>query len=103
MAGEFIGANPTISKASISAIPESEVVQNVYDGDVVTIPVGGLILVIPNASWMQNGGVGRKIMPGESITINDANKDAFMVADWTVLLLRSMIPSSLLQCQTARC
>ena len=83
-AGEFIGANPTISRASVSAIPESEVVQNVYDGDVVTIPVGGLILVVPNASWMQNGGVGRKIMPGESITITDANKDAFMVADWTV-------------------
>lgn len=83
-AGEFIGANPTISKASVSAIPESEVVQNVYDGDVVTIPVGGLILVVPNAAWMQNGGVGRKIMPGESIIINDANKDAFMVADWTV-------------------
>ena len=84
IAGEFFGANPTISKASISAIPESETVQNVYDGDVVTIPVGGLILVIPSVTWMQNGGVGRKIMPGESITINDANKDAFMVADWTV-------------------
>ena len=83
-AGEFIGANPTISRASVSAIPESEVVQNVYDGDVVTIPVGGLILVVPNASWMQNGGVGRKIMPGESITITNENKDAFMVADWTV-------------------
>ena len=83
-AGEFIGANPTISRASISAIPESEVVQNVYDGDVVTIPVGGLILVVPNVTWMQNGGAGRKIMPGESITINDANKDAFMIADWTV-------------------
>ena len=83
-AGEFIGANPTISRASVSAIPESEVVQNVYDGDVVTIPVGGLILVIPSVTWMQNGGVGRKIMPGESITINDANKDAFMIADWTV-------------------
>ena len=78
------GANPTISEASVSAIPESEVVQNVYDGDVVTIPVGGLILVVPNATWMQNGGVGRKIMPGESITITDENKDAFMVADWTV-------------------
>ena len=84
IAGEFVGANPTISKASISAIPESEVVQNVYDGEVVTIPVGGLILVVPNAAWMQNGGVGRKIMPGESIIITDENKDAFMVADWTV-------------------
>ena len=83
-AAEFLGANPTISRASVSAIPESEVVQNVYDGDVVTIPVGGLILVIPNEAWMQNGGVGRKIMPGESITITDENKDAFMVADWTV-------------------
>ena len=83
-AGEFIGANPTISRASVSAIPESEVVQNVYDGDVVTIPVGGLILVVPNETWMQNGGVGRKIMPGESIIITDENKDAFMVADWTV-------------------
>ena len=83
-AGEFLGANPTISRASVSAIPESEVVQNVYDGDVVTIPIGGLILVVPNASWMQNGGVGRKIMPGESIIITDENKDAFMVADWTV-------------------
>ena len=83
-AGEFLGANPTISRASVSAIPESEVVQNVYDGDVVTIPVGGLILVVPNETWMQNGGVGRKIMPGESIIITDENKDAFMVADWTV-------------------
>lgn len=83
-AGEFLGANPTISRASVSAIPQSEEVPDVYDGDVVTIPVGGLILVIPNASWMQNGGVGRKIMPGESITITDENKDAFMVADWTV-------------------
>ena len=83
-AGEFLGANPTISRASVSAIPESEVVQNVYDGDVVTIPVGGLILVVPNETWMQNGGVGRKIMPGESIIITDENKDAFMIADWTV-------------------
>ena len=83
-AGVLAGANPTISEASVSAIPESEVVQNVYDGDVVTIPVGGLILVIPNEAWMQNGGVGRKIMPGESIAITDANKDAFMVAEWTV-------------------
>ena len=83
-AGVLAGANPTISEASVSAIPESEVVQNVYDGDVVTIPIGGLILVVPNATWMQNGGVGRKIMPGESIIITDENKDAFMVADWTV-------------------
>ena len=83
-AGVLAGANPTISEASVSAIPESEVVQNVYDGEVVTIPVGGLILVVPNATWMQNGGVGRKIKPGESIAITDANKDAFFVADWTV-------------------
>ena len=83
-AGVLAGANPTISEASVSAIPESEVVQNVYDGDVVTIPVGGLILVVPNATCMQNGGVGRRIMPGESITITNENKDAFMVADWTV-------------------
>ena len=83
-AGVLAGANPTISEASVSAIPESEVVQNVYDGDVVTIPVGGLILVVPDVAWMQNGGVGRKIMPGESITITDENKDAFMIADWTV-------------------
>ena len=84
VAGVLAGANPTISEASVSAIPESETVQNVYDGDVVTIPVGGLILVVPNATWMQNGGVGRKIMPGESITIMNENKDAFMVAEWTV-------------------
>ena len=83
-AGVLSGANPTISEAYISVIPESEVVPNVYDGDVVTIPIGGLILVVPNATWMQNGGVGRKIMPGESIIITNANKDAFMVADWTV-------------------
>ena len=83
-AGVLSGANPTISEAYVSAIPESEVVPNVYDGDVVTIPIGGLILVVPNATWMQNGGVGRKIMPGESIIITNANKDAFMVADWTV-------------------
>ena len=83
-AGEFLGANPTISRASVSTIPESEVVQNVYDGDVVTIPVGGLILVSPNVTWMQNNGVGRKITPGESITITDANKDAFFVSNWEV-------------------
>ena len=83
-AGVLSGANPTISEASVSVIPDSEVVPNVYDGDVVTIPIGGLILVVPNATWMQNGGVGRKIMPGESIIITNANKDAFMVADWTV-------------------
>ena len=83
-AGVLSGANPTISEAYVSVIPESEVVPNVYDGDVVTIPIGGLILVVPNATWMQNGGVGRKIMPGESIIITNANKDAFMVADWTV-------------------
>lgn len=83
-AGEFIGANPTISRASVSTIPESEVVPDVYGGDVVTIPIGGLILVSPNVTWMQNGGVGRKIMPGESITITDANKDAFFVSNWEV-------------------
>lgn len=83
-AGEFLGANPTISGASVSTIPESEVVPDVYDGDVVTIPIGGLILVSPNVTWMQNNGVGRKIMPGESITITDANKDAFFVSNWEV-------------------
>lgn len=83
-AREFLGANPTISRASVSAIPESEVAPDVYDGDVVTIPVGGLILVSPNAAWMQNGGVGRNIRPGESITITDANKDAFFVSSWGV-------------------
>ena len=83
-AGEFLGANPTISRASVSAIPESETVPDVYDGDVVTIPIGGLILVSPNVTWMQNNGVGRKIMPGESITITDANKDAFFVSNWEV-------------------
>lgn len=83
-AREFIGANPTISKASVRTIPESEVVPDVYDGDVVTIPIGGLILVSPNVTWMQNNGVGRKIMPGESITITDANKDAFFVSNWEV-------------------
>ena len=80
-AEEFLGANPTISKASVSAIPESEVVQDVYNGDVVTIPIGGLILVSPNVTWMQNNGAGREIKPGESITITTANKEAFMVAD----------------------
>lgn len=83
-AREFIGANPTISRASVSAIPESEVEPDVYYGDVVTIPIGGLILVSPNAAWMQNGGVGRKIIPGESITITDSNKDAFFVSSWGV-------------------
>ena len=83
-AGEFLGANPTISKASVSTIPESETVPDVYGGDVVTIPIGGLILVSPNVTWMQNNGVGRKIMPGESITITDANKDAFFVSNWEV-------------------
>ena len=83
-AGEFIGANPTISKASVSTIPASEVVSDVYDGDVVTIPVGGLILVSPNVTWMQNNGAGRQIKPGESITITDTNKDAFFVSNWEV-------------------
>lgn len=83
-AGEFLGANPTISRASVSTIPESEAVPDVYGGDVVTIPIGGLILVSPNVTWMQNNGVGRKIMPGESITITDANKDAFFVSNWEV-------------------
>ena len=83
-AGEFSGANLTISKASVSTIPESEVVQDVYNGDVVTIPIGGLILVSPNVTWMQNNGAGRQIKPGESITINDANKDAFFVSNWEV-------------------
>lgn len=83
-AEEFLGANPTISKASVSAIPESEVVQDVYDGEVVTIPIGGLILVSPNVTWMQNNGAGRQIKPGESITITDTNKDAFFVSNWEV-------------------
>ena len=83
-AEEFLGANPTISRATVRTIPESEVVPDVYDGDVVTIPIGGLILVSPNVTWMQNNGVGRKIMPGESITITDANKDAFFVSNWEV-------------------
>ena len=83
-AEEFLGANPTISRASISAIPESEVEPNGYNGDVVTIPVGGLILVSPNVTWMQNNGAGREIKPGESITITTANKDAFFVSNWEV-------------------
>ena len=83
-AGEFWGANPTISRASISRIPDSEVIIDVYDGDVVTIPIGGLILVIPDPTWIRNGGAGRQIKPGELITITSANRDAFFVADWKV-------------------
>lgn len=83
-AGEFLGANPTISRSSISPIPSSEVVPDVYDGDVVTIPVGGLILVSPDPTWMRNGGSGRKIKPGDLISITSSNKDAFLIADWNV-------------------
>lgn len=82
--GEIYGANLTISRSSISPIPQSEVIPDVYEGDVVTIPVGGLILVSPDRTWMRNGGKGRQIKPGEVIEITPSNKDAFFIADWNV-------------------
>ena len=80
----FNGPNLTISQASISRIPTHEVIAEQYNGDVVTIPVGGLILVIPNQTWMINGGAGRSIKPGASIAITSDNRYAFYIADWTV-------------------
>ena len=80
----FNGPNLTVSQASISRIPTHEVIADVYNGDVVTIPVGGLILVIPNQTWMINGGTGRSIKPGVSIEITPDNRYAFYVAEWTV-------------------
>ena len=78
------GPNLTVSQASINRIPTSEVIAELYNGDVVTIPVGGLILVIPNQTWMINGGAGRSIKPGGSIEITPDNRYAFYIADWTV-------------------
>ena len=81
---DFNGPNLTVSKASISKIPTGEVIAELYNGDVVTVPVGGLILVIPNQTWMINGGAGRSIKPGESIVIAQDDRYAFYIADWTV-------------------
>ena len=80
----FNGPNLTVSQASISRIPTNEVIAELYNGDVVTIPVGGLILVIPNQTWMINGGAGRSIKPGVSIEITPDDRYAFYIADWTV-------------------
>ena len=74
----------TVSQASISRIPSHEAIPDVYNGDVVTIPVGGLILVIPNQTWMINGGTGRSIKPGDPIVITPDDQHAFYVAEWTV-------------------
>lgn len=84
VSNNFNGPNLTVSKASISRIPTNEVIAEVYNGDVVTIPVGGLILVIPNQTWMINGGAGRSIKPGGSIVITSDDRYAFYIADWTV-------------------
>ena len=84
VSNDLNGPNLTVSKASINRIPTSEVIADVYNGDVVTIPVGGLILVIPNQTWMINGGAGRSIKPGESIVITSGDRYAFYIADWTV-------------------
>ena len=78
------GPNLTVSQASISRVPSHEVIPNLYNGDVVTIPVGGLIMVIPNQTWMINGGAGRSIKPGDPIVITQDNQHAFYIADWTV-------------------
>lgn len=78
------GPNLTVSQASINRIPTNEVIAEIYNGDVVTIPVGGLILVIPNQTWMINGGAGRSIKPGGSIVITSDDRYAFHIADWTV-------------------
>ena len=80
----FNGPNLTVSQASISKIPSHEVIAEQYNGDVVTIPVGGLIMVIPNQTWMINGGAGRSIKPGASIEITPDDLYAFYIADWTV-------------------
>ena len=81
---DFDGPNLIISYNYTNRIPTSEVIADVYNGDVVTIPVGGLILVIPNQTWMINGGAGRSIKPGESIVITADDRYAFYIADWTV-------------------
>ena len=84
VSNNFNGPNLTISYASISRVPSHEVIPDVYNGDVVTIPTGGIILVIPNQTWMINGGAGRSIKPGDPIVITKDNQHAFYIADWTV-------------------
>ena len=84
VSNNFNGPNLTVSQASINRIPTHEVIPDVYNGDVVTIPTGGIILVIPNQTWMINGGAGRSIKPGDPIVITKDNQHAFYIADWTV-------------------
>ena len=84
VSNNFNGPNLTVSKASISRIPSGEVIADTYNGDVVTIPTGGIILVIPNQTWMINGGAGHAIKPGDPIVISKDNQHAFYIADWTV-------------------
>ena len=84
VSNNFNGPNLTVSQASIRKIPTNEVIAELYNGDVVTIPVGGLILVIPNQTWMINGGAGRSIKPGDPIVITSDDRYAFYIADWTV-------------------
>jgi hypothetical protein len=45
--------------------------------------VGGLVLAVPTLYWAKNGGSGRSINPGASITVNGDVNNQWMAAEWS--------------------
>lgn len=73
--------NAELGKLSIGPLPDP--VSDVYEGNLTKVPVGGLVLAVPTLYWAKNGGSGRSINPGASITVNGDVNNQWQAAEWT--------------------
>jgi hypothetical protein len=72
--------NAELGKLSVGSLPDPT---EVYEGNLTKVPVGGLVLAVPTLYWAKNGGSGRSINPGASITVNGDVTNQWMAAEWS--------------------
>ena len=72
--------NKDISRLSVSYIPDP--VSDIYQGNLVKVPIGGLVLACPSLYWVKNNGSGRSISPGGSITVNKEVDNQWFALRW---------------------
>lgn len=73
--------NAELGKLSVSYLPDP--VSDIYEGNLTKVPVGGLVLAVPTLYWAKNGGSGRDVNPGTSITVNGDVSNQWLAAVWT--------------------
>ena len=73
--------NAELGKLSVGPLPDP--VTDVYMGNLTKVPIGGFVLGMPTLSWVKNGGSGRAVNPGGSITVSKEPNNQWMAAEWS--------------------